>query len=152
MRNIIKIAAALSLAVLVNACLKEETTPQFSAPTNVEFAVTPSATTVAAAAKDSLTAALKLTWTDPKFSVGLKNSKFTVMVAKAGTNFSTFVSKEFTNALSGELTGKDLNGMATRFGASVGQPMSLDMKVVASLLNNNEPRSSAIFQVAVTPF
>lgn len=152
MRNIIKIAAVLSLAVLVNACLKEETTPQFSAPTNVEFAVTASATTVAAAAKDSLTAALTLTWTDPKFSVGLKNSKFTVMVAKAGTNFSTFVTKEFTNALSGDLTGKDLNGMAARFGATVGQPMSLDMKVVASLLNNNEPRSSTPFQVAVTPF
>ena len=152
MRNIIKITALLSLAVLVNACLKEETTPQFSAPTNVEFAVTPSATTVAAAAKDSLTAALTLTWTDPKFSVGLKNSKFTVMVAKAGTNFSTFVTKEFTNALSGDLTGKDLNGMAARFGATVGQPMSLDMKVVASLLNNNEPRSSTPFQVAVTPF
>jgi hypothetical protein len=152
MRNIIKIAAVLSLAVLVNACLKEETTPQFSAPTNVEFAVTPSATTVAAAARDSLTAALTLTWTDPKFSVGLKNSKFTVMVAKAGTNFSTFVTKEFTNALSGDLTGKDLNGMAARFGATVGQPMSLDMKVVASLLNNNEPRASTPFQVAVTPF
>lgn len=140
------------LAMVVNACLKEETTPQFSAPTNGEFAVTPSATSVAAAAKDSLTTALTINWTDPKFSVGLKSTKFTLIVAKAGTNFSTFQTKEFTNALSGDLTGKELNGMAARFGATVGQPISLDMKVVASLLNNNEPRPSNPFQVAVTPF
>lgn len=140
------------LALIVNACLKVETTPEFSAPAPGTFSITSSATTVAAAAKDSLSAVLTLNWNDPKFSLGLKSSKFTVRVAKSGTNFSTFASKEFTNALSGDLTGKDLNGMATQFGANVGQPISLDVKVIASLLNNNEPRESNVLQLAVTPF
>ncbi len=152
MRHLIKTVLVLAVAFTINACLKLEPTPEFTAPAPGSFAVTASAPSVAAAAKDSLSVALTLNWNDPKFSVGLKNTKFTVIVAKAGTNFSVVATKDFTNALSGGLTGKDLNGMATRFGANAGQPITLDVKVVASLLNNNEPRESNVLQVAVTPF
>ncbi|MFM7855884.1 MAG: SusE domain-containing protein, partial [Flammeovirgaceae bacterium] len=119
----------MTLAV---SCVKLiEPTPSF-APSTVAFSASASATTVAAAAADSLKAAITVTWNDPKFSVGLKNSKFTVMVGKAGANFATFSTKEFTNALSGDLTGKDLNGMALKFGGVIGQPIALEIQVVAS--------------------
>ncbi len=152
MNNKIRIVWGIALLTLAVSCVKLiEPTPSF-APSTVAFSASASATSVAAAAADSLKAALTLTWNDPKFSVGLKNSKFTVMVAKAGTNFTSFASKEFTNALTGDLTGKDLNGMALKFGGVIGQPIALDMMVVASQVNNNEPKKSNVFQVSVTAF
>src|SRR5258708_22672017 len=42
--------------------------------------------------------------------------------------------------------------MALKFGGVIGQPITLDVKVVASQSNNNEPMSSNILQVAVTPY
>jgi hypothetical protein len=152
MNNKIRIVWGIALLTLAVSCVKLiEPTPSF-APSTVAFSASASATTVAAAPADSLKAALTLTWNDPKFSVGLKNSKFTVMVAKTGTNFTSFASKEFTNALKGDLTGKDLNGMALKFGGVIGQPIALDMMVVASQANNNEPKKSAVLGVTVTPF
>ncbi len=152
MNNKIRIVLGIALLTLAVSCVKLiEPTPSF-APSTVAFSASASATTVAVAAADSLKAALTLTWNDPKFSVGLKNSKFTVMVAKAGANFTSFSSKEFTNALSGDLTGKDLNGMALRFGGVIGQPVALEMMVVASQLNNNEPKKSAVIPISVTAF
>jgi hypothetical protein len=152
MNNKIRIVLGFALLTLAVSCVKLiEPTPSF-APSTVAFSASASGTTVAASAADSLKTALTLTWNDPKFSVGLKNSKFTVMAAKAGTNFAAFVSKEFTNALTGDLTGKDLNGMALKFGGVIGQPVALEMMVVASQVNNNEPKKSAVIPVSVTAF
>ena len=147
-----KLIVVVALMAVAVGCVKLiEPTPSF-APSTVAFSASASATSVAAAAADSLKAALTLTWNDPKFSVGLKNSKFTVMVAKTGTNFTSFASKEFTNALTGDLTGKDLNGMALKFGGVIGQPVALEMMVVASQANNNEPKKSAVLPLSVTAF
>jgi hypothetical protein len=139
------------LAMMVNACTEIEDAPRFE-ESSATFSATASAASVSVAARDSLATALTVNWNDPKYSTGLKNSKFTVTVAKAGTNFSSFVTKEFTSSLSGDLTGRDLNGMALKFGGVVGQPISLDMMVVASLLNNNEPKKSNVLQLTVTPY
>ncbi len=148
----LKLVVVVALMVVAAGCVKLiEPTPSF-APSTVTFSANSSATTVAAAAADSTKAALTVTWNDPKFSVGLKNSKFTVMVSKSGTNFASFATKEFTNALAGDLTGKDLNGMALKFGGVIGQPIALDMMVVASQANNNEPKKSAVLNVTVTPY
>jgi hypothetical protein len=147
-----KLIVVVALMAVAVGCVKLiEPTPSF-APSTVAFSASASATTVAVAAADSTKAALTVTWNDPKFSVGLKNSKFTVMVGKAGANFATFSTKEFTNALSGDLTGKDLNGMALKFGGVIGQPVALEMMVVASQANNNEPKKSAVIPVSVTAF
>ncbi len=139
------------MAVAVGCVKLIEPTPSF-APSTVAFSASASATTVAVAAADSTKAALTLTWNDPKFSVGLKNSKFTVRVAKVGANFATFLTKEFTNSLTGELMGKDLNAMAQKFGGVIGQPIALEMMVVASQANNNEPKNSNVLPLTVTPF
>ncbi len=148
----LKSVVVVALMAVAVGCVKLiEPTPSF-APSTVAFSASASATSVAAAAADSLKAALTLTWNDPKFSVGLKNSKFTVMVAKTGTNFTSFASKEFTNALTGDLAGKDLNGMALKFGGVIGQPVALEMMVVASQANNNEPKKSAVLPLSVTAF
>jgi starch-binding outer membrane protein SusE/F len=148
----LKLISVVALIAIAVGCVKLiEPTPSF-APSTVAFSASAATTTVAAAAADSLKPALTLTWNDPKFSVGLKNSKFTVMVGKAGVNFASFQTREFTNALSGDLTGKDLNGMALKFGGVIGQPIALDMMVVASQANNNEPKKSDVLKITVTPF
>lgn len=147
-----KLVSVVALLAFTVACVQQIEPPkQFTASTT-DFAITPSATTVAAAAADSTKTALTLTWNDPKFSVGLKNSKFTVMAGKSGANFTSFITKEFTNSLTGALTGKDLNGMALKLGGVVGQPIALDMMVIASQQNNNEPKKSNVIQVSVTAF
>lgn len=150
MRYAIRLITAVMLAILVNACLKEESTPQFTSGAST-FSFTPSATSVTVAAKDSLTAALTLTWTDPKFSVGLAKSKFTVMVGPADKEFANFQSKEFVGVLTGSLLGKELNRIALRFGGVIGQPISLDVKMIASLTNNNEPISTPVTKITFTP-
>ena len=148
----LKFIAIVALMAMAVGCVKLiEPTPSF-APSTAAFSASTSAAAVAAAAADSTKAALTVSWNDPKFAVGLKNSKFTVMVGKAGANFTTFSTKEFTNALSGDLTGKDLNGMALKFGGVIGQPVALELMVVASQQNNNEPKKSGVLNVTVTPF
>jgi starch-binding outer membrane protein SusE/F len=148
----LKLIAVVALMAVAAGCVKLiEPTPSF-APSTVAFSATASATTVAAASADSTKTALTVTWNDPKFSVGLKNSKFTVTVSKTGTNFASFATKEFTNSLTGDLTGKELNGIALKFGGVIGQPIALDMMVVASQANNNEPKKSDVLKVTVTPY
>lgn len=151
MKKISILISVVVVIVLVLSCAKTETTPQFAQST-ATFTVTPSATSVAVALKDSTSAALTFTWTDPKFSSGLAQTKFTVYACKSGTDFSSFLTKSFTGELSGTLLGKEINSMALRFGGTVGQPVDLDVKVVASLINNNQVLSSAATKITVTPY
>ena len=152
MNNKIRVGFGIALLTFAVSCVKLiEPTPSF-APSTVAFSASTSAAAVATAAADSTKAALTVSWNDPKFAVGLKNSKFTVMVGKAGANFAAFSTKEFTNALSGDLTGKDLNGMALKLGGVIGQPVALELMVVASQQNNNEPKKSTVLPLSVTPF
>jgi hypothetical protein len=74
------------------------------------------------------------------------------MVGKAGQNFTTMRSKEFTGVLTGGLLGKELNGMALQLGATIGQSISLDVRVMATQANFNEPINSNVIQVNVTPY
>jgi hypothetical protein len=152
MKTTWKLISAIAIVVFVASCVQQvDPTPKFAA-SNTDFSITASSAAVTVAAKDSLASALTVNWNDPKYSVGLKKSKFTVMVGKSGGNFTSFSSKEFSNALTGSLTGKELNGMALKFGGLVGQPIALDLMVVASQENNNEPKKSNVVQVSITAF
>jgi hypothetical protein len=146
-----KLIMVMAFVALAISCLKVEPTPQFL-KSNTSFSVTSSVATVAASATDSLSAVITFTWNDPKYAVGLSSSKFSVVVGATGKNFVSFSSKDFNGILSGALLGKEINGMALKFGGVIGQPITLDVKVVASQSNNNEPMSSNVLQVAVTPY
>lgn len=139
------------MAVAVSCVDNFEEAPRFTRSSGA-FTASTSTPTVAAPAADSLKDVLTLTWTDPQFTGGLANSKFVARVAKKGTDFTTVVTKEFTGVLSGAFTGKEVNGAVLRLGGKVGEPMELDIVVVASLRNNNEPRTSAVLNVTATPF
>jgi hypothetical protein len=128
-----------------------EPTRQF-AKNDAEFSATPSVSTVAVSASDSLKEVISFNWNDPQYAIGLGESKFTIKVGASGSNFSSFLSKEFSGVLTGALLGKELNGMAVRFGGVIGQPITLDVMVVAAQSNNNEPKNSDVVKITVTPY
>jgi starch-binding outer membrane protein SusE/F len=143
------VIVAMSFAI---SCAKQlEPVPQFSKSSSA-FSATSSATTITAPAADSLKSVLSFNWTDPKYAIGLAKSKFSVVVGPTGKNFTSFVSKDFSGVLTGDLLGKELNTIALKFGGVIGQLSTLEVKVVASQGNNNEPMTSNVLQVAVTPF
>src|SRR5579859_6194057 len=126
-----KIIAVMVVTAIAMSCLKVEQTPQFTKSV-ASFSITPSTTTVSVSSADSLSSAVSLTWNDPKYAVGLANTKFTIVVALTGQNFAKFATKSITNALTGSLLGDEINKMALKFGGAIGQPITLDVKVVAS--------------------
>jgi hypothetical protein len=145
------ISALVLLAIAFSCTTTIDPTPQFAKSTTT-FAVTTSSSAIAAASSDSLNTVLNVNWNDPKFSLGLENSKFVVVMGVTGSNFTSFVTKSFSGVLTGALTGKDVNGMALKLGGAIGQPISLDLKVVASQGNNNESKESNILTISVTPY
>ena len=146
----ILITVIASMAITIS-CEKLEPTPQFT-KSDVSFSVTAAVTSVAVAAKDSLVEVISFTWIDPQYSVGLSQSKFRLIVGAAGKEFVSFSSKDFSGVLSGGLLAKEINAMALKFGGVIGQPITLDVKTVASQVNNNEQKNSNVLQVVVTPY
>jgi hypothetical protein len=128
-----------------------EETPQFK-KSETALAATSSASTVAVTAEDSLDQVLTISWNDPAYAVGLENTKFTIMFGAQGQNFVRFYSKEYEGVLSGALTAQELNAIALKFGADVGEAIALEAKVVASQENNNEPKTSNVLPISVTPY
>lgn len=152
MKKIFQISLVIALMIITYSCSRQlEPVPQFTKSTS-EFSATASTSSVAASSADSLKSVISFNWNDPKYSVGLKSSKFTVVMGNTGKNFVSSLSKEFTGVLTGAMVGKEINGMALRLGGIVGQPIILDVKVIASQSNNNEPKSSAILPITVTPY
>lgn len=141
----------LAFVAITQSCDDMEPTPQFT-ESEVEISVASSTSLVAVSATDSLKDVVSFTWNDPDYVVGLERSKFTLKVAAAGTDFVNFLNKEFSGVLTGSLLGKELNGMALRFGGVIGQPVTLDVMVVASHINNNEVIESNVLEIIVTPY
>jgi hypothetical protein len=142
---------ATALVAFTFSCDDIELTPEFK-KSDVQITLSSSASSVAVAASDSLADALSFTWNDPEYVVGLSGSKFTIKVGPEGGNFTSFLSKEFSGVLTGSLLGKELNGMALKFGGVIDAEITLDAMVVASQSNNNEPKNSNVVQIIVTPY
>ncbi|WHZ06469.1 MAG: hypothetical protein OJF59_000222 [Cytophagales bacterium] len=154
MKNMKSIFALVSITslVAVMSCQKLIDDGIKFNKSNAAFSATPSTTSVAVAAKDSLKKALTFTWTDPKYPTGLSNTNFTVYADIAGGGFKNVYTKTFTDSLSGSFTGKEINEMALLFGGSVNQQLNLEMKVVASLANFGQPKTSNVVAISVTPY
>lgn len=151
MNRIKKFIAVIAIVAGTLSCEKIELVPQFE-ESGAQVSISASVESVSIPATDSLENVITFTWNDPEFSVGLERSKFTLRTAASGTDFIDFQSMEFSGVLEGTLIGKELNGMALRFGGEIGQPIILDAVVVASHLNNNETIESNVISISVTPY
>jgi hypothetical protein len=139
------------LAAFAFSCESLEETPRFP-KSDATLTATPSATTVAVTANDTLAEVLTVTWNDPGYAVGLENTKFSIRVGLHDASFAKFFHKDFTGVLSGSMLGKELNGMALGLGGEIGQSIDLDLQVMSSQENNNEPKVSNVIKITVTPF
>lgn len=120
--------------------------------TDAEFDISASTNSVTITPADSLENVITFAWEDPGFAVGLEKSKFRIVAAEQGSDFSLVEFKDFPGVTSGSLLGRELNGMALRLGAQVGEPFALEIKGVASQGNNNEQIESDPIVVTVTPY
>ncbi len=151
MNKIQTFLAVIAIIAITLSCEKIEPIPQF-VKSEAEITLTASVDAVSIPAKDSLTDVVSFTWNDPEYSVGLERSKFILKLATSGTDFVDFMSKEFSGVLESSMSGKELNGMALRLGGVIGQPITLDVMVEASHLNNNETIVSNVLNITVTPY
>lgn len=152
MKRILIFGVVATLAAFTFSCEDNfEETPKFEA-SDASFSFTPSTQAIAVTAADSLDEVITFAFTDPQYTLGLSESKFTVKVAAKGSNFSTFQTKEFNGVLTGSMTGKEVNGMALKFGGIPGTPIVLDVMAIASQSNNNEPKKSSVVEITVTPY
>ena len=145
------VAIFLLLAVAMSCEKLIEPTPQFTA-SNTTFTLTAPAATVSAPAADSLKPAITFTWNDANLPLGLAKTKYTLLFDKAGNNFLNPTRKEFTGVLSGALLGKEVNGIALKYGGNFTAPANLDVRIIASLENNNASVVSNTIKVTFTPY
>ncbi len=153
MKQQLKIFIAIFLLLVVAMSCEKliEPTPQFN-PSNTTFTLTAPAATVSAPAADSLKPAITFTWNDANLPLGLAKTKYTLLFDKAGNNFLNPTRKEFTGVLSGALLGKEVNGIALKYGGNFTAPANLDVRIIASLENNNASVVSNTIKVAFTPY
>ncbi len=151
MRSIINSVILLTGATfLFVGCEKVAELPSYKLGHPVTL--TPSATSVSPGAADSAKTVLTLNWTFPQYATDSANMKYIIEIDSAGRGFSKEITRTQTKTLSKAFTGRDLNTILLNFGASVGTPAKLDIRITSSYSNNNEKYLSNTVQVTVTPY
>jgi len=151
MKHIFKFLAMSFVAVMLfNACTKTDTLPLYSNGNAVTL--TSSVTKVAAAAKDSLTTAIVLNWTNPAYATDSSTYKFIVQIDSSGRNFSKAVSYTFNGTRTKSFTARDLNNIMLAYGFSFNVAYNMDIRVISSYNNNNEQYTSNVVTVKMTPY
>src|SRR5580698_8825601 len=115
--NISKFLFAASLVTIgIMACTKMTTNTFFqngSAPV-----LNASAKTIVPTPADSLSNALTLTWTNPKYATDSATELYTIQIDSSGRNFSKAVSIAVSGALYDSISAKQINTIALGFGFS----------------------------------
>ena len=151
MKKILSIFSIFLVAVLLfSGCTKIDDLPQYEKGKAVTL--TASSNSVVASAADSATQVVSFSWTTPDYATDSSNYKFILEIDTAGRNFTQAATKEVRGALSTGLTGRELNAILLNYGYALGQPHTMDVRVVSSYANNNERYESNVVQVMVTPF
>ncbi|HTJ13413.1 MAG TPA: SusE domain-containing protein, partial [Dinghuibacter sp.] len=116
--------------------------------------LTASATSVAKTPSDSLSTALIFGWTDPKYPAPFPGpAAFTIQIDSAGHNFVAPVILQATPGMLGDtLTSKQINDVVLGMGGSFNTPYSIEVRVISSYANNNDPLTSNVLTIQVTPY
>ncbi|HET7898901.1 MAG TPA: SusE domain-containing protein, partial [Flavisolibacter sp.] len=142
------LAAAL---LLLAGCSKVEPLPYYNDGSQVTLSA--SKTSVVPTPADSAKAVLTLNWTSPNYGSDPNTYKFVVQIDTTGRNFAKATTKTvYGTSLSTAFTGAELNNLLLNYGFALGSPVTLDMRVISSYANNNEPYLSNVVKVAVTPY
>jgi starch-binding outer membrane protein SusE/F len=111
-----------------------------------------STATVAPTATDSLNTVLRFNWTSPEYAIDSSTYKYVLQVDSANRNFSKAVSRTIIGTRNLSFIGKDWNKILLDFGFAFNQPYDVDVRVISSYSNNNEPYTSNTVKLRVTPY
>jgi len=151
MKHLFKFCTSLVAAtLLLVACDKVDDLPTYANGEAVALSI--SAATIAPAPFDSNKTVLNLSWTSPRYAQDSALYKYVIEIDSAGRNFSKAVRKTYTGVLSGSYTAKELNDIALGFGFSFNVAYDMDIRVVSSYGNNNEPYRSNTVKLKYTPY
>jgi hypothetical protein len=101
---------------------------------------------------------LTLNWTNPeyKFTSGVSSLDviYTIQIDTTGANFGSSIKQEkvVSADLGIALTTKDLNTLLTKMELKDGVSHDIDIRVKASLINNNAPLYSNVLKMKITPY
>jgi hypothetical protein len=110
------------------------------------------ASTIAVPSADSNNNVLNLRWSRPGYVTDTNNVKFLLQIDSLGKNFANAIERELTAEYSYEFTAKELNEELMSRGFPFEREVSLQIRVVSSYLNNNDPLESNVVDVKVTPY
>lgn len=151
MKKIINnLIAFLGTVVLFTACSKVDDLPAFTSGTVP--VLTANKTAVTTAPVDSNNVAITFNWTNPAFATDSANYKYVIEIDSAGRNFSKAVSRTITKSLSVSYTGKEFNNVLLSFGFAFNVSYPVEIRVIASYLNNNDRKISNVVRINATPY
>lgn len=149
-KTINNLIAFLATAVLFAACTKVEDLPAYA--TGNTPTLTANKTAVTTAPADSNNVAITFSWTNPSFATDSANYKYVVEIDSAGRNFSRAWSRTITKSLSTSLTGKEFNTILLNWGFAFNVSYPVEIRVIASYLNNNDRKVSNVVRINATPY
>jgi starch-binding outer membrane protein SusE/F len=145
--------AAASLLMLTTACEKVDDLPFYPAAKNAVTLSTAN-TNIVPTAADSNRAVLTLNWTNPEFTTPT-DTKYTIEIDSATKNFTKALIKVVNNDVTTAMLGKEINVYLLNRGYVFNGVYDLDVRVTASLPNNNQQVFSNIqrikYKIYVTP-
>lgn len=141
---------ATLLTTLFTACEKVDDLPVYNNGTAP--VLTASATTIAPAPSDSLTTALTLNWSSPKYATDTAKYKYLIEIDQAGKNFATAATRVVSGALSTSFLAKEINEILLAKGFSFNVPYDMEVRLTSSYANNNEQLGSNVIAMKMTPY
>lgn len=151
MKQIFKLLTVAGLVTtLFVACDKVDELPVYEP--GVAPALTVNPTSVVLASGNASGNVLNFSWTDPAFATDTANYKYIVQVAPAGKNFANAQNYTVVGQNAYTVTGAELNNLLVKWGSEFGKATSLDTRIVASYLNNNDQKISNTVTVSATPY
>ncbi len=141
-------AASIAFIALV-ACTKVNNTIYRTGTAPV---LSSSVTSIAPTPADSLSNALVLAWTAPKYDTPYPGpALYTIQLDSAGHGFASPIIYT-VNTLSDSMTAQQINTAVLGMGGNFGVPFGLEVRVISSYANNNEPLVSNTVNIQFTPY
>ena len=152
MKNLSKIGAALLVsAAFFASCEKVDDLPIYQSGTSP--ALTSTTPTVAPALTDSANNVVTFNWTSPKYATDSSTVKYTLQIDSAGKSFSNpYYSKELVATKGLSLRGDAITKLLIDRGLQYNIAYNMDVRVISSYANSNEPLTSNILRVSMKAY
>ncbi len=152
MKKFLKLTAFFAIAALVIAgCDKVDDLPFYNngnAP-----ALSTSSSSVAPTVADSSKAVVTFNWTPANYATDSSTVKYTLQIDSAGKNFvKPYWSKTVTGGKSISLTGAEITNLLIAQGFLYNKLYDLDVRVISSYANNNEPYTSNVVRIKASAY